>query len=107
MGDFVERAEAGCPSVCGNFSAFCREGRAEDIRRGFDACAGESAGLAGIGDAEKWQAATVESAGGFLQTVAVGAGFDHGHDLLARELAGNGEIVKEGAQVDFGPGAWW
>ena len=52
-------------------------------------------------------ASGLECTGGFLQTVAVGFGLDYRHDLLARELAGNGEIVKQGAQVDFGPSAWW
>lgn len=105
VGGFVEGGEAGDPAVGDDFGAFFIEAGAEEVDGGLDVGGGEAAGFADIGDAEEGEVLVIEGAGEGFEAVAVGVGFDDGHEMLAAEIAGHGEVVAEGGEVDFGPGA--
>jgi len=99
-------AEAGGPASGGDFFALSGKGGAKDVGGGFDAALEKLAGLAGIGDAEEGERFVVKNAGDFEQSVAVGASFDDGHDLLALIQLGGAEVVVEGGEVNLGPCSW-
>ncbi len=105
VGDFIERAEARCPRIGGDFRAFVGNGGAEEINGALQAGFGEAARFVGVRHAEKGKVFLFQSARKAGESVAVGIGFDDAHDVLTAVLAGVLEIVTKGAEVDFGPSA--
>lgn len=106
VGGFVKGGDAGGPGVGDDLFVFVVEAGSEEVDRGGDTGGGEAAGFADVGDAEEGEVFVVDGLGEFLESVAVGAGLDDGHEVLMAAFAGCGEVVAEGGEIDLGPGSW-